>query len=90
MPNVQLNTRVDDVVARIKKAKFIGKADEPMVIEKYKGYVARIAGVLQRALAFAATEAAPVELQVEEPLPQILMLPAQPLRLEAGQSAAHP
>ena len=56
--DVQLNTRVDDVVARIERAKFIGKADEPMVIEKYKEYVARIAHALQRTLAFAASEAA--------------------------------
>jgi len=56
-PTVQLNTRVDDVVARIRKARFIGKADKPMVIHKYKGYVARIAGVLQRTLANASPEA---------------------------------
>ena len=62
MPDVQLETRVDDVVARIKKAKFIGKADEPLVIGKYKQYVARIAHALQRTLASVASEAAPVKL----------------------------
>jgi len=58
MPDVQLETRVEDVVARIKRAKFIGKADEPLVIGKYKQYVARIAHALQRTLALVASEAA--------------------------------
>ena len=51
---VQLETRVQDVTARIEQAKFTGKGDKAKVINLYKKYVSDIATVLQKTFALAS------------------------------------
>ena len=80
-----LETRVDDVTARIQQATFTGKGgDKERVIAMYKDYVARIATALQKTLALAAVENAPKE-EVLMPMPSVMVPPAAPLRFAAGQ-----
>ena len=80
-----LETRVDDVTARIQQATFTGKGgDKEKVIVVYKDYVARIATALQKTLALAAVENAPKE-EVLMPMPSVMVPPAAPLRFAAGQ-----
>ena len=80
-----LETRVDDVTARIQQATFTGKGgDKERVIAMYKDYVARIATALQKTLALAAVENAPKE-EVLMPRPAVMVPPAAPLRFAAGQ-----
>ena len=79
-----LETRVDDVTARIERATFTGKADKPMVIAMYKDYVGSIATVLQKTLALAAVDETPQE-EALPPMPEVAVPAAAPLRLAAGQ-----
>ena len=78
-----LETRVDEVVARIDAATFTGKGDKSMVIDMYKAYVGRIAAAIQKTLALS-------EVGVQEalelpPLPTVSVPDAAPLRLADGQ-----
>ena len=79
----RLETRVDEVVARIEGATFTGKGDKAMVVGLYKKYVDRIAGALQRVLpkmlASDSATAAPSELP-----PPVDAPAAAPLRLAEG------
>lgn len=56
-----LDSRVENVSQRIQRATFTGKGDKPVVIGIYKDYVARLADMLQKTLALASVEAAPIE-----------------------------
>ena len=56
--NDGLDTRVDDVVARILNSKFTSGSDRDKVPRMYKAYVARIAEMLQTTLSFATADAA--------------------------------
>eukprot|EP00900_Chrysochromulina_parva_P003387 jgi/Chrpa1/13049/Chrysochromulina_OHIO_Genome00024578-RA len=80
----RLETRVDEVVARIEGATFTGKGDKAMVVGLYKKYVDRIAGALLRVLpkrrASDGATAAPSELP-----PPVDAPAASPLRLAEGQ-----
>ena len=77
-----LETRVDDVTARIQQATFTGKGDKETVIAMYKDYVARIATALQKTLALASA-AAPSKFAL--PLPHVAVQAASPVRFAPGQ-----
>ena len=79
-----LETRVEDVTARIERATFTGKGDKPMVIAMYKDYVGSIATVLQKTLVLAAVDETPRE-EALAPMPTVAVPAAAPLRLAAGQ-----
>ena len=76
---VELEQRVEDVVARISRATFTGKGDSNTVPLLYKEYVERITSVVQRTLAYAATDV-PSE-QLLPPKPIVTVPDAAPLRL---------
>ena len=78
-----LETRVDEVVARIGAATFTGKGDKSMVIDMYKAYVGRIAAAIQKTLALSEVGA---QEALELPLLPTVSVPnAAPLRLADGQ-----
>eukprot|EP00966_Prymnesium_polylepis_P250010 5779347-Prymnesium_polylepis.1 len=57
----ELDSRVERVVGRIQKATFTGKGDKESVPALFQSYVERIAGVLQKTLAFVSDDdSAPV------------------------------
>ncbi|KOO30639.1 hypothetical protein Ctob_002930, partial [Chrysochromulina tobinii] len=80
----RLETRVDEVVARIERATFTGKGDKAIVVGLYMKYVDRIAGALQRVLPkMLASDSATVE--PSELPPPVDAPAAAALRLAEGQ-----
>ena len=84
-----LDTRVDDVVARILHSSITSGSDREKVPRMYKDYVTRIADMLQKTLAFAVSEhpgirSRPLQL-VLPPTPSVSAPPAEPLRVAVGQ-----
>ena len=84
---LELGTRLQRVVGRIRSAKFTGKADEEKVPDLFRDYVQRITHALQQAMVVQrlgaaaldeATVVSDAELSVTAP-------PAAPLRLTTGQ-----
>jgi hypothetical protein len=85
---MDLDTRVQRVAARIHAATFTGSGDKPRVVRMHKEYVARIAKTLTRTLALAlAAEDDGVMTHLE--MPTITLPPATPLRLAASQLLLH-
>eukprot|EP00966_Prymnesium_polylepis_P153511 3545199-Prymnesium_polylepis.1 len=80
---VELEQRVEDVIAHIKRATFTGKGDSKTVPLMYKEYVERITAVVQRTLAYAATDA--LSEQLLPPKPIVTVPDTAPLRLVDGQ-----
>lgn len=81
---VQLETRVQDVTARIQQAKFTGKGDKDTVINLYKKYVSDIATALQKTFALASMKEQSHE-KALPPIPTVAAPPFATLQLAVGQ-----
>merc|ERR1712137_1369717 len=61
LQDIQLDKRIENIVAQIQSATFTGKGDAEKVPGFYREYVERIASKLQSTLAFAASSTPPLQ-----------------------------
>ena len=88
---LELATRFERVVDRIRRAKFTGKADEETVPDLFRDYVQRITHALQQAMVVQRLGAAsvaldePIDTDVDGAELSVAVPPTAPLRLTTGQ-----
>ena len=84
---LELGTRLQRVVGRIRSAKFTGKADEEKVPDLFRDYVQRITHALQQAMVVQRLGAAALDETtiVSDAELSVTAPPAAPLRLTTGQ-----
>ena len=80
-----LDTRVGEVISRIKKSVFTGKGDMEQVPGMYKDYVSRMADMLQKTLGSLQLQSAEGPSYAPLLMPEVSAPPALPVRFSSGQ-----